>query len=92
MSGDFLRYPAITQIDKKRLLKPMNNNLTPYILTFTVLSGIHFAQGAVLADFDGNGVTYVEGAVEGDGPVGVTAGGPTGSFYQLLSGVASQRN
>jgi hypothetical protein len=92
MSGDFLRYPAITQIDKKRLLKPMNNNLTPYILTFTVLSGIHFAQGAVLADFDGNGVTYVEGAVEGDGPVGVTAGGPTGSFYQLLSGAASQRN
>jgi hypothetical protein len=69
----------------------MNNSLTPLVLSFTALSGIYFAQGAVLADFDGNGVTYVEGAAEGDGAVGVTAGGPTGSFYQLLSNIPSSR-
>ena len=69
----------------------MNNSLTPLVLSFTALSGIYFAQGAVLADFDGNGVTYVEGAAEGDGAAGVTAGGPTGSFYQLLSNIPSSR-
>ena len=69
----------------------MNNSLTPLVLSFTALSGIYFAQGAVLADFDGNDVTYTEGSVEGDPAAGVTAGGPTGSFYQLLSNVPSSR-
>jgi hypothetical protein len=49
------------------------------------------ASGTVLADFDGNGVSYTEGTAEGGPPPGITPGGPTGSFFSLLNNVTSQR-
>ena len=50
-------------------------------------SGI-VANGDLLSDFDGNGVPYVEVGIA----PGVTAGGPTGSYYVLLNNTTSLQN
>ena len=51
-----------------------------------------YSQAELLADFDGGGVTYTEAAIEGLGASGITAGGPTGSYYSLLDNENSERN
>ncbi|MGC6458711.1 MAG: hypothetical protein ACON4R_10090 [Akkermansiaceae bacterium] len=60
-------------------------------LSLVTLAGLSIANGAVLADFDGNGVNYVVGTRQGFDPPGVTAGGPTGNFFTLLNGATSQQ-
>lgn len=60
-------------------------------LSFSILSGITSASGVMLADFDGNGVSYIVGTFEGNEPPGVTTGGPSGSYFVLLNNIASQR-
>lgn len=65
--------------------------LPTFTLTLSGLTGAHFASGAVLADFDGNGINFEVGAAEGGNPPGVTPGGPDGNFYLLLNNVGSQR-
>ena len=70
---------------------PPNNNLTRFVLSITALSGVHLAQGAVLADFDGNDLAFEEGTAEGAPGVGILPGGPTGNFYQLLDGTGGNR-
>lgn len=55
------------------------------------LTGISSASALVLSDFDGNGIPYVVGTVEGTGAVGILTGGPTGSYYQILDNTNSQR-
>ncbi|MFT6862834.1 MAG: hypothetical protein ACJAVK_001394 [Akkermansiaceae bacterium] len=67
----------------------MKHTPSPILFSCTSLLGAFFAQGALLSDFDGNGVLYLEG---GTIAPGITAGGPTGSFYRLLDNVESLQN
>ncbi|MGD1978394.1 MAG: hypothetical protein PVJ98_03310 [Akkermansiaceae bacterium] len=60
-------------------------------LSLAALAAVPFAQGALLADFDGNDIGFVVGTAEGFDPPGITPGGPTGSYFSLLNNVASQR-
>jgi hypothetical protein len=62
-----------------------------FTLSSLIMCSIPLAQATILADFDGKGLNYVEETAEGDLAVGILPGGPTGSFYQLLSNVNGSR-
>ena len=62
-----------------------------FTLSSLIMCGMPLAQATILADFDGKGLNYVEGSFEGDAAVGILPGGPTGSFYQLLSNIGGSR-